>query len=149
MNAVNMVPANSMIIKQILAQNSSTIGISQPYSIVKTTPKIWAPALIRPEDVPSGSGYVSSEASSNPTGRYPVIKKLNQKKKIILGYCIDQKCSLKWWRSKKSSLLVIISEYIGLTREQQQWYKRDIYYYCPKRKYKPAFQERRMRKRLK
>lgn len=69
MNAVKSVPAINIIIKQMFDQNSLTNGMSQPYIIVKAIPKTWAPAFIRPDDVPSGSGYVNSDANSKPTGR--------------------------------------------------------------------------------
>ena len=33
----------------------------------------------RPEEVPSGSGYVNSAANSKPTGKYPVMNNPNRK----------------------------------------------------------------------
>jgi len=37
----------------------------------------WAEALSNPLEVPSDSGKVISAANSKPTGRYPVMKNLN------------------------------------------------------------------------
>lgn len=52
----------------------------------------WAEALSKPDEVPSGSGNVSSAANSKPTGKYPVMKNLlhaKQYKLIIFKYIIQ------------------------------------------------------------
>lgn len=41
-------------------------------------PKICAAKFSKPEEVPSGSGYVNSTANSNPTGSNPVMKNLKK-----------------------------------------------------------------------
>lgn len=48
----------------------------------------WTTAFNNPLDVPSDSGYVNSAANSNPTGKYPVMKKLEkeQQKKPFSKY---------------------------------------------------------------
>jgi hypothetical protein len=62
---------------------------------VSAIPKICTEAFSIPADVPSGSGNVSSAASSNPTGRRPVMKNL-PKKIICFGKLVKKQILIKF-----------------------------------------------------
>ena len=72
-------------------------------NIVNAIPNIWAAALSRPLEVPSGSGYVISAANSNPSGRYPVIKNLGRKSILRFFFIIYKNFQLfpYLWRNCK------------------------------------------------
>lgn len=88
------VPKNSMAAMAPLAVMGSHLSKTAPIVAVKINPKIWALQFKRPEEVPSGAGYVISAANSKPTGRYPVMKNLLTTSNTIIDQLLPHRTRL-------------------------------------------------------